>query len=521
MVACRSAPLSLSLFGEDSATSFADEPQAALEVGPLWTPAWLAPPSPASSSQTQHVQHAQQPQHDHQPHHAQRAQPASDAQHQQQSDHSQPAAIPNVLLSQQALLGTKAEADFGSFTGNQRSSWLPSSQVESAQDYIATADQQAPSHFQSVTSNAANDGDERSGAADKPLLRPAAAAVSLQPSMDRSAPISLGLFGEESFDDPVLDVPGQAAVQDTAVDLQQGAVPRGPQQMPSASAERPATTAEQATSLQQPHTAQHEFRPRRAFPPQMNFQAEHDFEPSWQHAHTIGQPVKPSLTFTPDTADDDFSPSWQQAGGNENFGYKWQNETASGVLSPTATAFDSPHAFAATWSPLSTDADSASRQQLPGRQALSGPISLEHFGMEEQEDQPLEHPTEALINTLSAPQPYHAAVDDEQQQSEDRVHPQQLAAACQSAWQLTESTQQSALGRQASPGPISLELFGMEETQDAPLELPVQATITVLPTAAPDTSNLASLTMPTGTFSFLQSSKQVYLYVCHHSSVPV
>lgn len=33
--------------------------------------------------------------------------------------------------------------------------------------------------------------------------------------------------------------------------------------------------------------------------------------------------------------------------------------------------------------------------------------------------------------------------------------------------------------RQSSPGPISLELFGMEETQDEPLELPVQATITV------------------------------------------
>ena len=33
--------------------------------------------------------------------------------------------------------------------------------------------------------------------------------------------------------------------------------------------------------------------------------------------------------------------------------------------------------------------------------------------------------------------------------------------------------------RQSSPGPISLELFGMEETADEPLELPVQATIVV------------------------------------------
>ena len=406
-----------------------------------------------------------------------------------------------MLLSQQALPGTEDEADFGSFIGNQHSSWRPSSQVESAHDYVIKADQQAPSHFQSVTSSAADNGNDRSGAADRPPLRPAAAAAtaSLIQSMDRSAPISLGLFGEESFDDPVLELPGQAAIQDAAIDLQQGAIPSRPLQMPSASAEQEATTSEQAASLQQSHTPQHEFQPRHAFPPRMEFQAEHNFEPSWQHAHTTNPPIKSSHTFTPDAADDDFSPSWQQAGGSEDFGSERQNETASGGLLPTSTVFESPHAFATTWPSFVTDADSVSRQELPGRQALSGPISLELFGVEEQEDQPLELPTEVLINTLSAPQPPHAAVDDEQQQLEDKVHPQQLAAAWQS-----ESKQQSALGRQVSPGPISLELFGMEETQDAPLELPVQATITVLPTAgAADTSSFASLSLPTGAFSLL------------------
>ena len=516
IISCRSAPLSLSLFGEHSATSFADEPPAALEAGPLWTPAWLPTSSPL---QTQHAQHAQQLQHDQQPQHAQRAHSASDGQHQQQPHQSQPAAIPNMLVSQPALPDTEDDSDFGSFTGIQTIWGPPSSQVESAQDCIAKPDWQAPLHFQRVMSSAANDGTDSSGAADKPPLRPAAAAgtASFPQSMDRSAPISMGLFGEESYDDPVLGLPAQAAVQGAAVDLQQEAISASPLQMPSASRGHEDTNSEQAASGQQAHTPQHESRPRHTFPPQVAFQAEHDFEPSWQHARTTNQPVKSALIITPDAADDDFSPSWQQADGKEDFGAEWQNKTASGSFWTTATASQSPHAFAATWPPLITDADSASRQRLSGRQALSGPISSELFGMEEQEDQPLGLPTEAPIKTLSAPQSPDAAVDDGQQQFGDTVHPQQPAAASQS-----ETTQQSVLGDQTPSGPISLELFGMEETQDAPLELPVQATITVLPTPAPDTS----LSLPTGTSS---QFKQFHWYTCmwlctclsllHHASI--
>ena len=378
--------------------------------------------------------------------------------------------------------------------------------MESASDYIAKADQQAPSQFESVTSSAANNCADSSGAVDKRPVRPAAAAAtaSLIQSIDRSGPISLGLFGEDSYEDPVLELPGQAMVQGAAIDLQQGAVPSSPRRIPSTSAESKATTSEQAASRRQSNTPQHEFKPHHAFPPQFEFQAEHDFEPSWQDALNTDPPIKSSSTFMPDAADDadDFSPSWQQAGQPEG---SWQNETAPEDPLPTATAFQSPHAFAATWPPLMTDADSASRQQLPTRQALSGPISLELFDMEEQEDQPLEVPTEGLTNALSAPQSHHAAaVDGGQRQLENVADPQQLAAAWHS-----ESTQQSVMGRQHSPGPISLELFGMEETQDAPLELPVQATITVLPTTAPDASTSASLSLPTGTFSLPQSSSLV------------
>lgn len=40
----------------------------------------------------------------------------------------------------------------------------------------------------------------------------------------------------------------------------------------------------------------------------------------------------------------------------------------------------------------------------------------------------------------------------------------------------------SEVVRQPSPGPVSLEIFGLEEKEDEPLQLPLQAAITVLPT---------------------------------------
>ena len=52
--------------------------------------------------------------------------------------------------------------------------------------------------------------------------------------------------------------------------------------------------------------------------------------------------------------------------------------------------------------------------------------------------------------------------------------------------------------RQSSPGPILLELFGLEETQDEPLELPVQARMTVQSTAVPGSAQAHSTLSQTG-----------------------
>ena len=116
--------------------------------------------------------------------------------------------------------------------------------------------------------------------------------------------------------------------------------------------------------------------------------------------------------------------------------------------------------FAATWPRPGTD---TSPMQPPSRQAVSGPISLELFGLEEREDEPLAIPMQTILSTSSA-------------------EPQLEGLASQSTHSVADA-QQLSLSSQVAPGPISLELFGGVEASDAPLELPIQAAITVLPTA--------------------------------------
>ena len=62
----------------------------------------------------------------------------------------------------------------------------------------------------------------------------------------------------------------------------------------------------------------------------------------------------------------------------------------------------------------------------------------------------------------------------------------------------SQEVQFQAPSRQSSPGPISLELFGMEETQDESLELPVQATITVWSTPVSSSAQADSMLPVTG-----------------------
>lgn len=491
-LACRSAPLSLTLFGEDSATSFDDEPPAAMQLGPVWNPAWLGPSPPSSSPPMQHAQHAQQAQ-DVQQH----AQDAQQAQHaQQESQHSLPAAIPRLASLQPA---TEDDSDFGSFTGTaaQPAQWLPSSKVQSAQDYFTQAEQQAPAHFQTVASSASSLSGS-STLANRPTMRPAAAAAtaSVLQSMDRSAPISLGLFGEQSYDDPVLEMPEQA-IDGAAVDLQQKAVPSSPGQMASASAQQEGGIFEEGYSPGQP---QPDFKPQHNFPPQFEFKPQHEIKPPWQHQHDAQLPMHSPSAVMHDTASDDFSPSWQQAGGAEGLNTTWQNPTSSDRAPPAAEwvpSAQSSHSFAKTWPSPVPDADPLSSQQLPGRQALSGPISLELFGLEEQQDQPLGVPPQPQANTLSAPPlPHPVLTEDHQHLGDGGMYAQQPPPAGQA--ESSGSGEQFSLARQISPGPISLELFGLEETEDAPLDMPIQASITVIPEKG---NTAVGMSLPTGGLS--------------------
>ena len=451
-----------------------------MQLGPVWSPAWLGPSPLSSPPQTQQAQRAQQ-----------------------ESQHSLPAAIPSLVSQQQA---TEDDSDFGSFTGTaaQPTQWLPSSKVvESAQDYITQAEQQAAAHFQTVTSSAASPSGSNTAVVRPQPMRSAAAAATaaVLQSMDRSAPISLGLFGEESYDDPVMELSGHVA-QGAAVDQHHEAVLSSPRQRPNAPTERQAGSVGQTWAPEQ--------SPQHDFPPHPDLQPDHELEPSWQHTH-IAQLPSHSLSAWPYAADDDFSPSWQQAGETEGSDAAWQNPNSSDSPELVSMA-QSAHAFAATWPPPIPDADPPLSQQLPGRQTVSGPISLELFGLEEQPDEPLELPLQPQPDPVSAPPALHPVVTDSHQPLEDGMYAQQPPAVGQA--ENGGSGEQSVLPRQSSPG--SLELFGMEEMEDAPLELPVQATITVLPS---DTSTSAGIPLPSGSLPHSANSacilyNHVSIYCC-------
>ena len=473
----RSAPLSLSLFGEDSAASFGDEAPPALQMGPVWSPAWLPPPASLSPQPQQ----------------------------QQQQQHQQPVSHPvPVHTVQQTLTDPEDEADFGSFTGDKShpasSSWEAKHEVESAQDYVSAVDKQAPSQLYSITGSTAGTSEAD---ASSHALRPAAAAAtaSILQSMDRSAPISLGLFGEESYDDPDMELPAHA-VQGPAANLGSSAASRSPRQALVHSQLSP----EAAQSVQQQPDEQHEFKAQHSFPPQYAFISNHSFVPSWQHAQGPEPPSQSSaaaISGAPwqNTTEDDFSPSWQQADDKADDSI-W-HQAPSEHFSPSKSSpppLQEALAFAATWPQPSTGGSSASLQQLPGRHAFSGPISLELFGMEEPEDAPLELTTQASASTL----PQTSAVDSSQQWA-DPAPMSQLSLPQHSevgdplpesepAWQSEDvhGSLASAPSQQTSPGPIPLELVGMEEREDDVLDLPEQMTAAAIPSAALDGGNSAS-----------------------------
>ncbi len=428
----RSAPLSLSLFGEDSKTSFSEELPASLQVGPVWNPAWLTPPSPSSS------QHAQQP------------------------PFSHPHTIP-YASSPHAQHVDEGQSEFGSFTGNanQPPAWLPSApQVESAQGYLSEADMQAPSPLHAAISTnqtGFSNQHEEGFAGSGPALRPATAAAraSLLQSMDRSVPISLGLFGEESYEDPVLDSADQSDAHAHDATSHQEAAPSSPGH-PSWGADQVAFTSPTSASGL----------------PEMVLT---DLEPSWQQVGAASAPGYTSSSWLPDQAAASVpEPSWQGAASShpaatlvpdqmipsDDPGSMWHGADEQALSSFPTLPDQDQHMFAATWPQPGTE---SSPLQPSSRQAVSGPISLELFGLEEREDEPLEIPGQTILSA-----------SDAQAQLE--------GLATQSTHSFADA-QQLSLGSQVAPGPISLELFGGVEASDAPLELPIQAAITVLPTA--------------------------------------
>ncbi|DBB00324.1 TPA: hypothetical protein ACH3X1_014147 [Trebouxia sp. C0004] len=460
----RSAPLSLSLFGEDSTTSFSEELPASLQVGPVWSPAWLTPPSPSAS------QHAQQPPLSH-------------------SSTVPYASSAGGLPPPHAQHVDEGQSEFGSFTGNasQPRAWRPSMpQVESAQDHLSEADMQAPSPLHAaITTNQTglSNHHEEGFAGLGPALRPATAAAraSLLQSMDRSLPISLGLFGEQSYEDPVLEPADQSIAHAQDATSHQEAAP--------SSAGHASWRADQV-AFASPISAS-------GLPETVLT----DLEPSWQQVGAASAPGHTSSSWLPDQAAANVpEPSWQGAESNHPAATlvadqtirsdlpdsMWHGADQQAFSSVSTLPDQDQHMFAAMWPQPGTD---TSPLQPPSRQAVSGPISLELFGLEEREDEPLEIPIQTIDSASGAERQLEGLVT---QSIHSFADPQQLS-----------------LSSQVALGPVSLQLVGGVEASDAPLELPIQAAITVVPTAetsCQDAGKPRHHTDPTSTAALLQSN---------------
>lgn len=431
---CRSAPLSLSLFGEDSTTSFSEELPASLQVGPLWNPAWLAHPSPSSS------QHAQPPPFSH-------------------SNVIPYASSAGQVLSPHAQHVDEGQSEFGSFTGNasQPTAWLPAEPpVESAQDHLSEADMQArnPLHA-AINTNQAGLGNQHEDDFPRSALRPATAAAraSLLQSMDRSVPISLGLFGEQSYEDPVLDSADQSIAHAQPAKSHQEAAPNSPGRASSGADQ--VALASQTSAAGLPETVMT------------------DLEPSWQPLDAASVPGYISSSWLPEQATASVpEPFWQGAASSQPAATlvpdqmippddpdsMWHGADQQAFSYLSALPDQDQHMFAATWPQPGTD---TSPMQTLSRQAVSGPIPLELFGLEEREDEPFEIPVQTIMSISGA-------------------EPQLESLAIQSTNSFADA-QQLSLSSQVAPGPVSLELFAAVEASDAPLNMPIQAAITVLP----------------------------------------
>ena len=132
---------------------------------------------------------------------------------------------------------------------------------------------------------------------------------------------------------------------------------------------------------------------------------------------------------------------------------------------------------------------------LPSRQTASGPISLELFGMEDQEDIPLTFPVQASITVLTPAHPSlnppSDAVPPEAQSGSPSTQDATFTAFSDTGATVPEGlagAELVAAVRQTKSAPISLELFGLEDQPDEPIELAAPAF--TLPILSPDTQQL-------------------------------
>ena len=368
-----------------------------------------------------------------------------------------------------------SQSDFGSFTGhdNHSGQWSFSPPVESAEDYITAAQQQAP-HLLSGVSAAFSRDQSNTGPATGVSTASTAETGSAQlQHMDTSAPISLGLFGEESYEDPALDLPGQGTFQ--RPESSAGAAPDSPVRGNTA------IPQQHGASLQLPQEPQHTFQ-----------------SGSLPVGHA-NPDVHTSSSWLPDEADEsDFSPTWQEAAPSSP-SQNWADDhtTANGpetlgqpndrpiTAAPVLPSGHSETAFAATWPQPSTGGYAHS----PQRQVMSGPIPLELFDMEETSDPALDFPLQAVssvIPTVSSSEQLHLAA----QSAASAPSSPSASTSLQRSLRTGSQTDLATGGHQAYPEgnffaePIAVETFFAEAVADQSLDEPiqaVQAAVTVLP----------------------------------------
>ena len=558
----------MSLFGEES---YEEEPMT-LQLGPVWAPSWLAPPA-ASSPPRQISPHAFTGTAQSQQQQQQNASANSSQTQQQQlrarfDQGSSPALFQSssnaagqvhsglsVLAHSSSWAADSQDihilsdepgevSDFGSFTGGSPTipPALPldnaSSAAQQANVALTAPGVSKPPNNQSAMEAAFSQGISHGLSTSEAYLpngaaaRPAAAAArnSLLQSVNRSVPISLDAFGEEEAEDPALDLPRQPAALlftsysspalHTRASLAADAPPLGsplsqqgfadfPSQLPSldAASEWPADGL-QVSDAAVPTSSAYALGAASATWPASNISSQLAAAPQ-RHAVSgpitfgafdLGTSLQQAIQTGPPDSDSTFE-VFPTAPGPEQV-------VPVQLPSTGAAEEDSFQAF-----------EAAPSQGPAARQTASGPISLELFGIAQQEEEPLTFPVpvnitdgpltfplQASTTVLPGTEP-PAAIDSPRglpQNAPARMAAFPDAVIVPQQPQVVLTVSDSSL-RQTLSGPISFEEFGVEDVDDAPLQLPPSA---FNPTAA--AASMVSQELPSNLLADAASSGSAF-----------